>query len=484
MGPVADRAGLASGQGRGEDRPGMMRRMKTIIEPFRIRMVEPLHPTSPEQRRQALEGASWNLFGLRARDVLIDLLTDSGTGAMSTKQWAALMTGDESYAGSESFHELEETVRELTGFEHVIPTHQGRAAEHLVFGLVGGPGKTIPNNSHFDTTRANVEAVGSVAVDLTVEEAREPGLEAPFKGNIDLGALESLLAKAGPGEIPIGMLTVTNNTAGGQPVSLANMRAASELYRSHGVPFFLDAARFAENAFLIREREEGQAGRPVGEIVHEMFSLADGCMISAKKDGLVNIGGLIALNDDALATQLRQRLVLYEGFPTYGGLAGRDLAALAQGLREVGDEKYLTYRHASANYLAGALEDIGVPTVKPTAIHAVYVDAGRLLPHLSPGDLPGQALACALYLEGGIRAVEIGTLMFGGPDPHSGEERFAEHELVRLTLPRRVYTQSHFDWIIESFSNLAEAWDRLPPYRITEQAPWLRAFTAKLRPES
>jgi len=462
----------------------MMRGMKTIIEPFRIRMVEPLHPTSPEQRQRALEAADWNLFGVRARDVLIDLLTDSGTGAMSTKQWAALMTGDESYAGSESFHELEDTVRELTGFRHVIPTHQGRAAEHLVFGLVGGPGKRIPNNNHFDTTRANVEAVGSVAIDLTVKEAKDLSLDAPFKGNIDLDALESLLKEAKPGEIPMGMVTVTNNTAGGQPVSLANLRAASELYRAHGVPFFLDAARFAENAFLIREREPGQADRSVREIVHEMFSLADGCMISAKKDGLVNIGGLIGLNDDAMATQLRQRLVLYEGFPTYGGLAGRDLAALAQGLREVCDEAYLTYRNASAQYLAQALEDLGVPTVRPTAIHAVYVDAGRLLPHLKPGDLPGQALACALYLEGGIRAVEIGTLMFGGPDPHTGEERFAENELVRLTLPRRVYTQSHYDWIIESFKNLSSGWDRLPAYRIEEQAPWLRAFTAKLRPEA
>ena len=456
--------------------------MKTIIEPFRIRMVEPLRLTTLEERSEALETAGWNLFGLRARDVLIDLLTDSGTGAMSTDQWAALMTGDESYAGSESFHELAEVVRELTGFHHVIPTHQGRAAEHLVFGLLAGPGKRVPNNSHFDTTRANVEATGAVALDLTVAEADDPGLDRPFKGNIDLGRLESLLKEAGPGEIPLGLITVTNNTAGGQPVSLENLRAASTLYREHGVPFFLDAARFAENAYLIQQREPGQGDRSVHDIIREMFSLADGCMISAKKDGLVNIGGLIALNDDALAEELRHRLVLYEGFPTYGGLAGRDLAALAQGLREVGDEHYLEYRHASANYLAHALEEMGVPTVKPTAIHAVYVDAGRLLPHLKPGELPGQSLACALYLEGGIRAVEIGTLMFGGKDPHTGEERFAAHELVRLTLPRRVYTQSHFDWIIETFRNLSGAWDELPGYRILEQAPWLRAFTARLEP--
>jgi tryptophanase len=458
--------------------------LKTIIEPFRIRMVEPLRLTTPEERRAALEAAGWNLFGLRARDVLIDLLTDSGTGAMSTKQWAALMQGDESYAGSESYHELAETVRDLTGFEHVIPTHQGRAAEHLVFGLLAGPGKRVPNNSHFDTTRANVEATGAIATDLTIPEADQPELQVPFKGDIDLAALERLLEEAQPGEVPLGMITVTNNTAGGQPVSLANMRAASALYRKHGIPFFLDAARFAENAYLIREREDGQGHRSVQEIAREMFSLADGCMISAKKDGLVNIGGLIALNDDAMATELRNRLVLYEGFPTYGGLAGRDLAALAQGLREVCDEAYLEYRHASARYLALALRELGVPTVRPTAIHAVYVDAGALLQHLKPQDLPGQSLACSLYLEGGIRPVEIGTLMFGGKDPHTGAERLAKHELVRLTLPRRVYTQSHFDWIIESFKNLSASWDRLPGYRILEEAPWLRAFTAKMEPKA
>ncbi len=456
--------------------------MKTIIEPFRIKTVEPIHMTSAEERRTALTDAHFNVFGLRARDVMIDLLTDSGTGAMSTKQWAAMMLGDESYAGSESFFELRDVVRDLTGYRHVFPVHQGRAAERILFHIVGGHGKVVPSNTHFDTTRANIEYSGAEARDMPVADAHDPAIESAFKGNMDVGALADLLARAATGTVPLGMLTVTNNTVGGQPVSMANIRAVSELYRRHGVPFFLDAARFAENAYLIQQREPGFEDRPLIEIAREMFSLADGCMVSAKKDGLVNIGGFIALNDDALAAKVRDLLILTEGFPTYGGLAGRDMAALAQGLREVLDRDYLHYRHASAEYLATRLDELGVPTVKPSGIHAVYVDARAFLDHIAPEMLPGQSLVCELYLAGGIRAVEVGTLMFGSTDPETGWAIPTPLDLVRLTLPRRVYTQSHFDWVVETFADIVARRHELPGYRIRQEAPILRAFTAQLEP--
>lgn len=445
-------------------------------------MVEPIRVTTEAERAQILAAAHHNLFSVRARDVMIDLLTDSGTGAMSTEQWAALMRGDESYAGSESFYELEQVVRDLTGYRHVFPVHQGRAAERILFTLLGGRGKVIPNNTHFDTTRANIEFTGAEALDLPDPDATRLDERLTFKGNMDVERLATVLVAAAPGSVPVGLLTVTNNAVGGQPVSLANIRATSELYRRHGVPFFLDAARFAENAYFIKQHEPDQQQRPLREIVRAMFALADGCMISAKKDGLVNIGGILALNDDALAARVRDLLILTEGFPTYGGLAGRDLACLAQGFREVLDEHYLAYRHASARYLGGALRKLDVPIVTPVGIHAVYVDARAFLPQVSPAHLPGQSLCCELYRLGGVRAVEIGTLMFGGTDPVTGEPTPARADLVRLTLPRRVYTQSHFDWVIECFADLAPRRHELGGYRIVRQAPFLRAFTAELEP--
>jgi tryptophanase len=456
--------------------------MKTIIEPFRIRTVEPLRVTSRAERQAALERAHYNLFGLRARDVMIDLLTDSGTGAMSTTQWAAKMMGDESYAGGESYFELQEVVRNLTGYPHVFPVHQGRAAERILFQIFGGAGKVVPNNTHFDTTRANIEFTGAEAVDLPVAEAHDTAAESDFKGNMDVDQLAAFLAKARPGSVPAGMLTVTNNATGGQPVAMANIRAVAELYREHKIPFFMDAARFAENAYLIQQREAGYRDRPLEEIVREMFSLADGCLISAKKDGLVNIGGILALRDDNLAERVRELLILTEGFPTYGGLAGRDLAALAQGLREVLDSDYLQYRMASATYLAQRLDALGVPTVRPNGIHAIYVDARAFLPHIPVPQLPGQSLCCDLYLRGGVRAVEVGTLMFGGTDPKTGEPTPAALDLVRLTLPRRVYTQSHFDWVIETFEQIVQGKDDLPGYRIVKQPAFLRGFTAEMTP--
>jgi len=455
--------------------------MKTIIEPFRIRSVEPIRMTTRQEREGLLAGARWNLFLLHARDVVIDLLTDSGTGAMSTEQWGALMRGDESYAGSQSFFELEQTVRDLTGYRHVIPVHQGRAAERILFELLGAKGSKVPNNTHFDTTRANIEYRGCEAVDLLVDEGLVPDAPGDFKGNMDLGKLRAFLA-AHRGQVPLGLLTVTNNSNGGQPVSLANVRATGELYHEFGVPFFLDAARFAENAWLIHQREPGQGDRPLRDVVRDMFACADGCLISAKKDAIVNIGGLLCLNDDELADRAKELLVLWEGFPTYGGMAGRDMAALAQGLREVLDEDYLRYRQASAEYLAHGLLELGVPLVQPTGLHAVYVDARALLPQIPPLQLPGQALACELYRLGGIRPVEIGTLMFGKDDPMTGARTEASLDLVRLTLPRRVYTQSHVDWILEAFAELVAHKDQLRGYRIVKQQQFLRAFTAWLEP--
>jgi tryptophanase len=454
-------------------------RWRTIIEPFRIHSVEPIRLTTVEQREAALEAAGYNLFNLHADDVLIDLLTDSGTGAMSRDQWAAIQHGDESYAGSPSWFAFLESVQALFPFKHVIPTHQGRAAEKILFSVVGGPGKAVPNNTHFDTTRANVEASGAEAVDLVIPEGRDPSFIHPFKGNMDVAALDAFLAERA-GSVPVVFVTVTNNSGGGQPVSLANLRAVRSVCDRHGVPLFLDACRFAENAWFIKLREPGQAERSIPDIVREMASLADGMTMSAKKDGLANIGGWLALNDDSLAEQCRNLLILTEGFVTYGGLAGRDLEAIAQGLREVVDEDYLRYRIRSTAYLGEALDEAGVPLVKPFGGHAIYLDARALLPHIPPLEYPGQALAIALYREGGIRGCEIGTVMFGQrPD---GSDAPAAMDLVRLAIPRRTYTQSHIDYVIEIVRSVAQQASSLRGVRIVSQPPALRHFTARFAP--
>ena len=451
----------------------------TIIEPFRIHSVEPIRLTTREEREQALAAAGWNLFNLHAADVIIDLLTDSGTGAMSRDQWAAVQHGDESYAGSPSWFAFLESVQALWPFPHVIPTHQGRAAERILFSVLGGPGKVVPNNTHFDTTRANVEATGAEARDLPIPEALEPAHVHPFKGNMDVTALERLLEERAA-DVPVVFITITNNSGGGQPVSLRNIRAVRAVCDRYGMPLFLDACRFAENAWFVKTREEGQADRSIPDIVREMASMADGMTMSAKKDGLANIGGWLAMNDDALAERCRNVLILTEGFPTYGGLAGRDLEAIAQGLREVVDEDYLRYRIVSTAYLGEALDDGGVPLVKPIGGHAVYLDARALLPHIPPLEYPGQALAAALYLEGGIRGVEIGTVMFGRhPD---GTESPAQMDLVRLAIPRRTYTQSHVDYVIEVVMRVAQRAADLRGYRIVEEPPQLRHFTARFEP--
>ena len=455
--------------------------MRTVIEPFRVKVVEPIRPTDREERRAALEGAGWNLFGLDAQDVLIDLLTDSGTGAMSSEQWAALMRGDESYAGSASFHRFESVVRDLTGFGHVIPTHQGRAAERILFGEIVRPGDVVPNNRHFDTTRANVEYQRAEARDLIPPAARELSAELPFKGDLDVDALEATIAEVGRDRIPCVTITITDNSGGGQPVSLANVRAVREVCDRHDLPLFLDAARFAENAWFITQREAGQEGREPREVARELFRLADGCWISLKKDGLANIGGVLAIDDPDLAERCRAMLILTEGFPTYGGLAGRDLEALAQGLLEVTDPAYLTYRVRTAEYLAELAWDAGIPTVRPPGGHAVYLDARGLLPHIPPHAYPAQALACELYLTGGVRGVEVGTLMFGRPQP-DGPDEPATHDLVRLALPRRTYTQSHVDYVGEVLAEVAGRADELRGLRIVSQPAMLRHFTAKLEP--
>jgi tryptophanase len=455
--------------------------VRTIIEPFRIKTVEPLRMTTRDERLAILRQADWNLFRIPADDILIDLLTDSGTGAMSAEQWAALQRGDESYAGSRSWFRFEHRVRELTGFRHIIPTHQGRAAERILFSCLGVAGKLVINNTHFDTTRANVEALGGQAVDIPVPEARIPSDESPFKGNIDLEALERLLRTEGD-RVACVMITITNNSGGGQPASLANLRAASGICKRYNAPFFLDACRFAENAWFIKTREEGQADRSVESIAREVFSLADGATFSAKKDGLANIGGFLAANEDRLARQEEELLILTEGFPTYGGLAGRDLEAIAVGLTEVVNEDYLRYRAASTHYLGQGLMAAGMPIVRPTGGHAVYIDAGAFLPHIPKPELPAQALACAFFEEGGVRTVEIGTLMFGGRDPATGAERVAPLELLRLAIPRRVYTQSHVDYLIEVAELVADRRHRLRGFRIVEEPKHLRHFTARLAP--
>jgi len=452
---------------------------RTIIEPFRIKTVEPIRHTTRAERELALIEAGYNLFQLKAEEVLIDLLTDSGTSAMSSAQWAGMMQGDESYAGARSFYRFESAVREITNLKHVIPTHQGRAAERILFGSLLRPGDIVPNNTHFDTTRANVEYRHAKALDLPIPEGKQPQLVHPFKGDIDLAALERLLADP-PARVPLVMITVTNNSGGGQPVSMANMRAAGELCRRHGVPLFLDACRFAENAWFIKLREEGYADKTPLAIAQEMFSHVDGCTMSAKKDGLANIGGYLALNDDDLAQQCKKLLILSEGFPTYGGLAGYDLEAIAVGLHEVLDEDYLRYRIRSVEYLGEILTREGVPIMQPPGGHAVYLDALSMLPHIPQSEYPAWALSLVLYLEGGIRSVEIGSIMFGlQPD---GSEKASEMELVRLAFPRRVYTQSHVDYLAEVLIHVNALRQRIRGVRIVEAPPVLRHFSARLAP--
>jgi tryptophanase len=447
--------------------------MRTIIEPFRIKSVEPLHHTTPEERESYLREAGYNLFLIEARNILIDLLTDSGTSAMSTEQWAAVMRGDESYAGSESFFRLKRAVDELTGFRHMVPTHQGRAAERILFTVMCKLGHIVPSNTHFDTTRANIEFTGARAVDLPIPEAADTQARLDFKGNMNVAALGDLIRREGVERIPLIMLTVTNNSGGGQPVSMANIEAVKEVAAYHGIPLYLDACRFAENAWLIRERESGYADWTPKRIAQKMFSFADGCTFSAKKDAFANIGGFLCSNDDRIAQQETNLLILTEGFPTYGGLAGRDLDAIAVGLDEVLDPDYLRYRIVSTGYLGRHIADHGVPIVEPPGGHAIYIDAARMLPHIPPHLFPGQALAVELYRHAGIRSVEIGSVMFG---------EAARHELLRLAIPRRVYTQSHIDYVVEAILEVNQRKDKIGGLEIVEAPPFLRHFSARFRP--
>ncbi len=451
--------------------------MKTIIEPHRVKMVEPIRLTDRAERERLIEEAHYNLFLLHADDVIIDLLTDSGTSAMSSEAWGAMMRGDESYAGARSWYRFRDTVKDIFGFEQVIPTHQGRAAERILFSVMVQPGSIVPNNTHFDTTRANIEFCGGKAVDLPCAEAADLASDVPFKGNMDTAALEKLVADEGAARIPLIMVTVTNNSGGGQPVSMANMRQISRIARQAGIPFYIDACRFAENAYFIKLREPGYEDAAVIDIAREMFALADGCTMSAKKDAFANIGGFLCTNDAELALRERNILILTEGFPTYGGLAGRDLEAIAVGLREILDEHYLDYRLLSTRYVVNGLLDSGIPVVTPAGGHAVYLDARRFLPHIQPLHYPGQALAVELYIEAGIRSCEIGTVMFG-MDPHSGEEQPARSDLVRLAIPRRVYTQSHMDYVLEAIQYVWDRRDTIRGMRIVEAPQFLRHFTA------
>ena len=446
---------------------------KTIIEPFRIKSVEPIRWTTRAQREQLLKAAHYNLFLLPADDVLIDLLTDSGTGAMSTHQWAAIMEGDESYAGSRSFIRFRDSVQDIFGYKHVIPTHQGRAAERILFNVMCKKGDVVPNNTHFDTTRANVEYVGAEALDIPIAEARQPSLRLPFKGNMDVPALEEVIERVGRQRVPLVMLTITNNSGGGQPVSMENAKAVSAVCRKHKIPLYFDACRFAENAYFIKLREKGYESKTPKAIAQEMFALGDGCTMSAKKDGMANIGGFLCTNDEVLARQEKDLLILTEGYPTYGGLAGRDLEAIAVGVQESLEEDYLRYRIASTGYLGSHLSEKGVPIVEPPGGHAIYLDARAFLAHVPQSQFPGVALAAELYLEGGIRSVEIGTLMFADA---------AKMDLVRLAIPRRVYTQSHIDYVVEIILRVWERREKIKGMRITYEAPFLRHFTAHLEP--
>ncbi len=447
--------------------------IRTIIEPFRIKSIEPIRWTTRPQREQFLRAAHYNQFLLEADDVLIDLLTDSGTGAMSTHQWGAVMEGDESYAGSKSYTRFRNSIQDICGYRHVIPTHQGRAAERILFSVMVKKGQIVPNNTHFDTTRANVEFVGGVALDLVIPEGRQPSLKHPFKGNMDVAALEEVIRREGKEKIPLVMLTVTNNSGGGQPVSLENVRQVSAICRKSGIPLYFDACRFAENAYFIKLREPGYKNRAPKEIAREMFALGDGCTMSAKKDGLANIGGFLCTNDDALAHQEKNLLILTEGFPTYGGLAGRDLEAVAVGIQEALEEDYLKYRIASTAYLGNHISEFGVPIVQPPGGHAIYIDARAFVPHIPLEQFPAVALANELYLEGGIRSVEIGTLMF---------DKEAKMDLVRLAIPRRTYTQSHMDYVIEVIREVWKKRDGIRGLRLTHEQRFLRHFTARFEP--
>ena len=447
--------------------------IRTIIEPFKIKTVEPIRWTTRAEREELLRQAHYNLFLLSSEDVLIDLLTDSGTAAMSTRQWAAMMQGDESYAGSRSFERFRRAVQAIFGYRHVIPAHQGRAAERILFSVMCKKGDVVPNNTHFDTTRANVEHAGAEAADLVIAEGRDPASTHPFKGNLDVAALEQLIARVGRERVPLVMLTITNNSGGGQPVSIENARAVRAVCQRHGIPLYFDACRFAENAYFIKLREPGYQNKTPKEIAQEMFALGDGCTMSAKKDGLANIGGFLCTNDDALAQQEKDLLILTEGYPTYGGLAGRDLEAIAVGLEEALEEDYLRYRIVSTAYLGQHISDQGVPIVQPPGGHAIYIDARGFLPHVPPAQFPGVALAAELYLEGGIRSVEIGTLMFGAN---------AAMDLVRLAIPRRVYTQSHIDYVVEIILEVWKRREQIRGLKLTYEAPFLRHFTARLEP--
>lgn len=447
--------------------------IKTIIEPFRIKSIEAIRRTTREERQKLMEAAGYNLFLVPSDAILIDLLTDSGTAAMSTEQWAAMMRGDESYAGSPSFARFRDSVQAIFGFRHVIPTHQGRAAERILFSVMCKKGDVVPNNTHFDTTRANCEFVGAQALDMPILEAKEPARVHPFKGNMDIAQLAAAFEREGAKRIPLVMLTVTNNSGGGQPVSMENVRAVKDICKKHGVPLYIDACRFAENAYFIKLREPGYSKKTPREIAREMFSHADGCTMSAKKDGMANIGGFLCTNDDILAQQQKDLLILTEGFPTYGGLAGRDLEAIAVGLNEALEEEYLEYRIASTAFLGNHISDEGVPIVQPPGGHAIYIDARAFLPHVPPAQFPGVALANELYLEGGIRSVEIGTLMFG---------EHAKMDLVRLAIPRRAYTQSHIEYVVEVILDVWRKREQICGYEITEQAKFLRHFSAKLKP--
>jgi tryptophanase len=453
--------------------------VKTIIEPFKIKMVEPIRLTTRDQREAILQHAHFNPFLIPAEDVLIDLLTDSGTSAMSSEQWAGMLRGDESYAGARSWFRFERVMKDLTGMPHILPTHQGRASERILFELLGGPGKVVPNNSHFDTTRANAEHSGAQAVDLLCEDGKKPRLRHPFKGNLDTAKLETLIDQVGPEKVPLCMITVTNNSGGGQPVSLENIRQVRGVCDRYKIPLFLDACRFAENAYLIKVREPGQGKRSVKDIAREMFDLADGATISAKKDGLVNIGGVLLMRDDKLAQRANNLLILTEGFVTYGGLAGRDLEAMAQGFCEVLDEDYLHYRVRGVEYLGEGLLRAGVRIVEPPGGHAIYIDAADFCEHLTADEFPGQALLCALYRHGGIRAVEIGSVMFGKVDSTTGKTIHPAMQLVRLAIPRRVYTQSHIDYVIEAVGEVYANRESIRGLRITDAPEVLRHFTAK-----